>query len=236
MNSGCSAGRLSAGRSSGRPAHQRRATRGRGPAASSDRPASPTRCSTTHFSMRRGLGQRLVDVGLQRDHLAAPVAAVGGDAQLGLAVVDAVAQRLGREAAEHHGVGRADARAGQHGDGRLGHHRHVDGHPVAALRRPACCRALGEPADLGVQLAVGEHPLVARLALPDDGRLVAACWPGGGRGSWPTGSARRPRTTSPRAPRRCSTFWNGLVQASSARAISPQNPSGSSIDWRYRRW
>ncbi len=32
------------------------------------------------------------------------------------------------------------------------------------------------------------------------------------------------------------TFWNGLVQASSVRAISAQNASGSSTDCRYRRW
>ena len=40
-------------------------------------------------------------------------------------------ERLGGEAAEDDGVRRADAGAGQHGDGQLGHHAHVDGDAVA---------------------------------------------------------------------------------------------------------
>ena len=40
-------------------------------------------------------GDRVVDGGLQRHRLAAPVAAVGSDDELGLGIVDAAAQRLG---------------------------------------------------------------------------------------------------------------------------------------------
>ena len=68
---------------------------------------------------RRRLAQRLVGHLLQRDDLPAAVAAVRGDEQHGLCVVDPIAQRLGAETAEHHAVDRADARARQHRDRQL---------------------------------------------------------------------------------------------------------------------
>ena len=52
---------------------------------------------------------------------------------LRLGVVDAGCELVGREAAEHHGVHRADARAGEHGDHRLWHHRHIEQDTVALL-------------------------------------------------------------------------------------------------------
>ena len=55
----------------------------------------------------------------------------------GSGVVDAHRQLVGREAAEHHRVDGAQAGAGEHGDDRLGHHRHVDDHAVALARRRA---------------------------------------------------------------------------------------------------
>src|SRR5581483_11537924 len=61
-------------------------------------------------------GHRLVDRGLEGRRLAAPVAAVGGDDQLGVGVLDAGPEGLGGEAAEDDAVGGADPRAGQHGD------------------------------------------------------------------------------------------------------------------------
>ena len=51
----------------------------------------------------------------------------------GLRVVDARGEAGGGEAAEHHRVDRADARAGEDREAGLGDHRHVDDHPVAAL-------------------------------------------------------------------------------------------------------
>ena len=69
--------------------------------------------------------------------LAPAVAAVGGDERDGSGVVDAIAQRLGGEPAEHDRVHRADPGAGEHGDGRLGHHREVDRDPVAPLHARA---------------------------------------------------------------------------------------------------
>ena len=89
-------------------------------------------------------------------------------------VDDAVAQRLGAEAAEDHRVHRADARAGEHGVGQLGDHRHVDADPVALLHAVGE-QHVGQPADLVLELAVGDVAVLARLvAGPDDGGLVAA--------------------------------------------------------------
>ena len=140
-----------------------------------------------HDDLLDGLGQqlalgvlereRVVHVLLERHHGAAAEAAVGGDDQLGLRVLDAVGDGLRAEAAEDHRVHRADAGAGQHGDGGLGHHRQVDEDAVARLDAVAL-EHIGEPADLVVELLVGERALLARLAgrgglaFPDQGRLV----------------------------------------------------------------
>ena len=93
------------------------------------------------------------------------------------AVVDAVGDGLRAESAEDHRVHRADARAGQHGDGRLGHHGQVDEDAVARLEAVAL-EHVGEPADLVMKLLVGEGALFARLAgsgglaLPDQRGLI----------------------------------------------------------------
>src|SRR5690606_23855524 len=102
-----------------------------------------------------GVGQRIVDVGLQRDLLAAAHAFIGSDHHLGFAIDDAPGQRLGGEATEYHRVDRADARTGQHGHHGLGDHRHVDGHPVTPVHVLAA-QGVGELAHLLVQLAVGD--------------------------------------------------------------------------------
>ena len=92
-----------------------------------------SRCTTTTCADRRRVLQRLVGHLLERHELAAAIAAVGGDQHRALRVVDAVAQRLGAEAAEDHGVHGADAGAGQHRDGQLGDQRHVERDAVALL-------------------------------------------------------------------------------------------------------
>ena len=115
--------------------------------------------------------QRVVGVLLEGNDAAASPAPVGGDQQLRLRVVDPVAQGLGAEPPEHHAVGRPDAGAGQHGDGKLGGHGQIDGHPVA-LPDAQALEPIGELADLAQQVAIGVHLPVPRLALPDDGRLV----------------------------------------------------------------
>ena len=126
-----------------------------------------------HLFHRRIALDGCVGVELQRDDAAAPPAAIGGNHHLGLRVLDAIPQGLGAEPAEHDAVGRADAGAGQHGDGQLRHHGHVQRDPVALIHAQAL-QPVGELADLAVQVAVGVHLPVSRLALPDDGRLVLA--------------------------------------------------------------
>ncbi len=70
---------------------------------------------------------------LQRHDAAAPPGAVTGDEHLGSGVLDAVAQRVGREPAEHHRVRGADAGAREQRHRQLRHHPQVDVDPVALL-------------------------------------------------------------------------------------------------------
>ena len=113
---------------------------------------------------------------LSCDDLAAAPAAVGGDDELGLAVVDAVRDRLGAEAAEDHRVHRADARAGEHGDGGLGDHRHVDRDAVALLDAEVL-EDVGEAADLAMELLVGERALTSPGS---PSKMIAALFSRGG--------------------------------------------------------
>ena len=121
---------------------------------------------------RRRRRDRLVGDVLERDDRAPAPGTVGGDEHLRLRVVDAVLERLRGEAAEHHRVRRADARTGEHGRDRLGDHAHVDRDPVALLHaeRP---QHVGDAARLLEQVAVGDRPRVAGLALPVERDLVA---------------------------------------------------------------
>ena len=79
----------------------------------------------------------------------------------------------GREAAEHHVVGRTDARAGQHGHRHLGDHRKEDPDHVAGLD-PALLQHVGQPLDVAEQLGVGHVALLALLPAPVVGHPVAA--------------------------------------------------------------
>ena len=117
--------------------------------------------------------ERLVDVLLERDDLAAPIATVRGDEHGCSAVGEAVFDAFAAEAAEDDAVHRADARASEHGDGRFGNVRHVNEHAIALLASIAL-EDIRENADFAVKLLIGEHATVARFAFPDDGRLIAA--------------------------------------------------------------
>ena len=125
-------------------------------------------------TFHRGIaGNGRVGVLLEGDDVATPPAAVGGNHHFGLGILNAIPQRFGAEPAENDAVRGADARAGQHCDGQLRHHRQVDGNPVALLHAQAF-QPVGELAHLPVQIPVGIDLPVARLALPDDGGLVLA--------------------------------------------------------------
>ena len=117
--------------------------------------------------------ERVVHVLLQRNDRAATVASIGGDDERRAGVERAILDALRAEPAKHHRVNRADARAGQHRNRGLGHHRHVDDDAMSLLHAVALqhiCKA----AHLAMELLVSEHALLARLALPHDCRLRAA--------------------------------------------------------------
>ena len=120
----------------------------------------------------------LVDIRFQWDSRATPPAAVRGDQDLGARIGHSIAHRLGGETAEDHAVGRAQPRAGQHGDRGFGNERQVDANPVAASD-PHRLERVREAAGLGEQLGIGEDALFAlaaraeRLPLPDEGHPLA---------------------------------------------------------------
>ena len=106
-----------------------------------------------HFSTVGDFSRAASTFCLSGTILPAPPAAVGGDDELGLGVVVAVGDGVGAEAAEDDRMRRADAGAGQHGDGQLGDHRHVDGDAVARLDAELL-EDVGELADLAMQVLV----------------------------------------------------------------------------------
>ncbi|MNP22144.1 hypothetical protein D3C76_1148030 [compost metagenome] len=120
------------------------------------------------------VGERLVHVLLERDGATATQPLVGGDDDGGAGVDDAAGQGLRREAAEDDAVHGTDPGTGQHGDGRLRHHGHVEADHVAAPD-PLRLEHIGKLAHLAMQLAIGQFAILGRVVpLPDDGYLVAA--------------------------------------------------------------
>ena len=121
-----------------------------------------------------GEADRQIEQRLVFDQAAGLDAAARRQHQLGLGVVDAGRQLLGGEAAEHHRMDRADARAGEHGEQRLGDHRHVDDDAVA-LADAEIDERRGERRHLVLQLAIADAPLrMGDRAVVIDRRLVAA--------------------------------------------------------------
>ena len=103
----------------------------------------------------RGQLQGMIQQGLVSHHPARLDTTGGRDHQLGRGVVDTLGQLRPGKAAEHHGMHRANTRAGQHGDDRLGHHRHIDDNPVAFFD-PLIANRPGKPGHPGQELVVGQ--------------------------------------------------------------------------------
>ena len=80
------------------------------------------------------------------------------------------------EAAEHLRVNDAEPGAGQHGDGQLGHHRHVQGHPVAGLQADGVTQHRRELVHLSLQFRIADRNVVVGLQFryEDDRGLVRA--------------------------------------------------------------
>ena len=93
-------------------------------------------------------------------------AAARGENDLRLSVVDTGRELLGGEAAKHHRMHGAYARAGEHSDDRLGNHRHVNQHPVAR-RHSELVEHGAERRRLVEKFAVGEGAFG-----PGDGAVV----------------------------------------------------------------
>ena len=116
----------------------------------------------------------VVGVGLLGDGLGAAEGAVTGHEHFRGAVLEAVAEGVGAEPAEHDAVDGADAGAGQQAGCELGDHGQVEADPVALLHAESL-QDVGELADFLVELLVGQGLVVAGLvALELDGDLVAA--------------------------------------------------------------
>ena len=120
---------------------------------------------------KRAVLQRIVSQLLDRDGLATAPALVRGDDDAGPAVVDAVPERLGREAREDDGVDGADAGAGEEGGDGLPGHGHVDRDGVALLHAVGL-EDVGEAAHFAEELAERDLAALAGLVcLVNDGRL-----------------------------------------------------------------
>ena len=126
------------------------------------------------FRLVRGERDRLVDERLVFEHLRTLERAGSSQQQLGLRVIDADRELLRGEPSEDDRMDRAEARAREHRYDRLGDHRHVDDHRVAALKTEASKRA-GQKSDFIAKLAIREGPdHSGDGAVVDERRRVAA--------------------------------------------------------------
>ena len=126
-----------------------------------------------HVVHRGQVAHGLVHDGLEGDGLPAAVGEVGTDHDLGAGVLDAGAQGQGAHACVDHAVDGADAGTGQHRDDALRGEGHVEDHAIALLHAQAL-EGVGEAVHLAVEAVVGVGALVAILAHPQQGSLVAA--------------------------------------------------------------
>lgn len=109
---------------------------------------------------------------LGRDNLSSTLALVAGDDNLGLGVVDTVAERVGRETGKNDRVYGTDTRAGKECDNCLGDHGEVDRNSVALLDAQLL-EDVCSLADLAEKLAIGhDTALIWLVSLVDDGCLV----------------------------------------------------------------
>ena len=120
------------------------------------------------------LGDRRIEQRLVGNDAANLDAAGGGQDHARLRVVDPRRQLVRGKPAKHDRMDRTDPRAGQHREGRFGHHRHVDQHAVA-LGDAEARQDPGEARDLALQFAIGEMPdLAGDRAIPDQRDPLAA--------------------------------------------------------------
>ena len=128
----------------------------------------------TSVGLVAGERDRLVEQRLVFDDAADLEAAARRQDQLRLGIVDAGRELVRREAAEHHRVHRADARASEHGNHRFRHHRHVEDDAIALLDAEIA-QDRGEHLRLHLQAVIADGALLTReRGVVDDRRLLAA--------------------------------------------------------------
>src|SRR5262249_33495670 len=118
-----------------------------------DRPAGMF--DDNHVIDAAGFGDRRVGIGFQWNFAAAAYALVRGDDDIGFAVFNPAGKRIRGEAAEHHRVDGADARAGEYRVRDFRNHRQIDRDAIALLD-VAGAQYVCETADLVMQLFVSD--------------------------------------------------------------------------------
>src|SRR5438552_2546774 len=90
------------------------------------------------------------------DPLSVAIVAVSVDKDAAAGIGGAEAAGFAAEAAEDDGMNNAEAGAGEHGDGKLGNHRHVNGDAVAGFEAAEIAEHGGGFVYANVKLAIGE--------------------------------------------------------------------------------
>ncbi len=121
----------------------------------------------------RRLGEGFVYGLFQWQNLAASIQPIGSDHQFRGRVIVSIGDRLGTEASEDDRVNRTEPCTGEHRDGQLRSHRHVDADDVT-LAYAELRERLGALSHFDLEIAVRKLPLIAGFALPDDREFVTA--------------------------------------------------------------
>ena len=127
----------------------------------------------TGFGLVRGESDRLIEQRLVLDDAPDFDAAARRKNQLGCRIVDAGRKLVGGKAAEYDRMHRADASAGEHGNGRLRHHRHVQ-HDAIAFTDAEIAQDRGEHPRLDLQVTVGDGAFLSGERRVVDNRRLRA--------------------------------------------------------------
>src|SRR5580658_8620909 len=120
------------------------------------------------------IDQRFIDGGLEFYFFAATKTSVGSDDNSRAEVLNTGLESLAGEASEDDAVGDAEPGAGQHGDGKLGYHRHINHRAVAGFVATGF-EHVRETRDQAEQFLIGDGALITLrrgLAFPEDRHLV----------------------------------------------------------------
>ena len=99
---------------------------------------------------------------------AVAVIAVGIDEDAAAGIGGAQAAGFAGEAAEHDGVNDAEASAGQHGDGQLRNHGHVDGDAIALLQSGKFAQHGGDFIHAAIEFLIGDDDVVLVFGLGNE--------------------------------------------------------------------